>query len=160
MKHFYQSTTKLLVFLMAFATMQAIASENSKMLAESGLECPETEPVQCFSDIPEPNPDDLELNGDCSGGMVVWDGDVVDGDECSGTVTRTYIAFDECQNEYTCVQVFEYNDTEVPQFSEEITNITVECEDDVPPFVEIPAIDNCTADASTWYFEKIGRAHV
>ncbi|TVR38078.1 MAG: hypothetical protein EA392_10945, partial [Cryomorphaceae bacterium] len=123
------------------------------MLAEVGLECPETDPVQCFSDIPEPNVDGIALNGECSGGMVVWDGDVVDGDDCSGTVTRTYIGIDGCQNEYTCVQVFQYNDTEAPQFVDDIEDIAVECEEDVPPLEGIPAIDNCSADVSTWFFE-------
>src|SRR5690606_30454557 len=105
--------------------------------------CPADLTVDCVDDVPAPNTALVTATDICGVATITHLSDVQDGDECSGTIIRTYRATDECGNFTDCVQTIEYNDTEAPVFVNPPANITVDC-DNIPEPTDIVAIDNCS----------------
>jgi hypothetical protein len=103
--------------------------------------CPQDMAVQCIEDIPAVNPSVVLCSGipQCGPTTVVWSGDVVQGDSCRGTVTRTYTCTDTCGNISVCEQIFTYEDTESPELTCPPT-VTYQCIGEVP---------DCNADDAT-----------
>src|SRR5690606_7858657 len=122
------------------------ASQNiivSDDIAPVITECPADLAVDCVDDVPAPNTALVTATDICGIATITHLGDVQDGDECSGTIIRTYRATDECGNFTDCVQTIEYNDTEAPVFVNPPANITVDCAS-IPDADEVTAIDNCS----------------
>src|SRR5690606_18141927 len=105
--------------------------------------CPADLTVDCVDDVPAPNTALVTATDICGVANITHLSDVQDGDECSGTIIRTYRATDECGNFTDCVQTIEYNDTEAPVFVNPPANITVDCAS-IPDADEVTAIDNCS----------------
>jgi len=69
------------------------------------------------------------------------------------TLTRTWVATDNCSNSRTFVQTINVQDTQAPVFANlPQTPITVEC-DAVPPPANVTATDNCDATPTIAYTE-------
>ena len=83
--------------------------------------------------------------------------DVISEQQCANkfTLTRTWIATDECGNTSSVSQVIKVNDTKAPVFenSEPPTNITVSCTNDIPAAPTQTAYDNCVAKPTITYSE-------
>lgn len=79
------------------------------------LECPEELVVSCRDRIPGCNPDAIGVSDNC--GRVIFvscvDG-AFQGDNCNGSLVRTYTFEDECGNEATCTQTITVQDTVDP----------------------------------------------
>lgn len=103
--------------------------------------------VQCLGDIPPAT--SLAYTDNCSpsGTVLPIDGALV-GDECGGTVTRTWIATDACGNNSIAVtQIFTINDTISP-IAGTLLPMNVQCIGDIPipDTTIIPGVsDNCSA---------------
>jgi large repetitive protein len=104
--------------------------------------CPENAAYQCLSDIPAADITLVSANDNCSDLTIIHLGDVQQGDNCAGTITRTYRATDVCGNFSNCVQVFEYNDNTAPVFNNPPVNIIADC-NNIPAPEQVTATDNC-----------------
>ena len=64
---------------------------------------------------------------------------------CPYTITRTWVATDNCGNSTTASQVLTVNDTALPQLIGVPASMTVECGTTIPD-AQVSAIDNCTSN--------------
>ncbi len=64
-------------------------------------------------------------------------------ENCTYTITRTWVATDDCNNQSTAVQVITVVDTTAPVFATAVTDQTVQC-DAVPAAANVTATDNCS----------------
>jgi hypothetical protein len=99
------------------------------------IACPPGASVDCIAEIPDCESAGVTATDNCGGVVTITcsDGPLVGG-VCPGTVTRTYVATDECGNTATCEQVFTVNDVTPP---------TIVC---APPitvqrFLDLPVCD-------------------
>ncbi|TVR37782.1 MAG: hypothetical protein EA392_11875, partial [Cryomorphaceae bacterium] len=116
--------------------------------------CPPGEEFECFSDIPSPDPSLLVVLDFCGTPVVEWLGDVNSGDNCAnGTVLRTYAASDDCGNYFECTQVLSYQDNTPPTFDTVVSDLFVQCPEDVPPMADITSTDNCASVSQIWAFD-------
>ncbi len=104
--------------------------------------------VECLTDVPLP---DISVVTDASDNctaspVVLFAGDVSDGNTCPEIITRTYSVTDECGNSITVNQTITVHDLTLPTASNPVP-ISVECLADVPaPDISVvtDASDNCT----------------
>jgi large repetitive protein len=118
------------------------------------ITCAEGGNYECVADVPAADINSVDASDNCNVVTVTLEFENINGDDCSGTVVRIYRATDACGNYAECTQMFTYSDTQAPIFNEEITDISVQCPDDVPPFEECTATDNCDDDVQVWSFES------
>ena len=69
--------------------------------------------------------------------------ELIIGDSCNYTITRTWTSADACGNEGTIAQVITVRDEEPPVFANVPANITVDC-GSIPSPVDPTATDNCS----------------
>ncbi|UCH84124.1 MAG: hypothetical protein JSW50_00090, partial [Candidatus Latescibacterota bacterium] len=102
--------------------------------------------VECVEDIPPPNTANVTANDNCGQVTVVHVEDISDGKSCPQTITRVYLAADNCGNSVECTQKIIVRDTTPPRVTGGPDPITVECRDDVPEAAIglISATDNCS----------------
>ena len=110
--------------------------------------------VQCIDDVPAPADLAWTDNCDAGGNVTSVDGLLV-GDNCGGTITRTWNVSDACGNPALEVtQVITVNDDTDPVFVEALpADATVEC-DVVPLAPSLTATDNCDANVDVVYGEE------
>ncbi|MFM7727417.1 MAG: hypothetical protein ACKO7B_11985, partial [Flavobacteriales bacterium] len=91
----------------------------------------------------------------CSGDVTVsFVGDTEEGDNCLRTVTRTWMAEDECGNVAYCSQIITFLDEEAPVFvGTPDATVTAEC-DNIPAAAVVTATDNCDSDVSVSFTES------
>jgi len=90
----------------------------------------------------------------CNNAAVTFTDNVV-GDDCSGTVTRTWTATDDCGNMSTTAVTSIYEDYDPPVFTSVPSGEIIECFDDT--MFEVPtATDNCVDPVFTFDDEIIG----
>ena len=111
------------------------------------ITCPADVTVECANLVPAPNPGALEVPDNCGGNTtVLWLGDNITNLTCANrfTITRTYLAVDDCGNTASCNQIITVFDDTPPMITCP-ANITVECATDVPApnTISIVASDNC-----------------
>jgi len=105
--------------------------------------------LQCFADVPAQDINSITDESDnCTANpTVTFVSDVLNGNSCSGTITRTYNIVDDNGNDIDVIQTITINDDVNPTASNITT--TVQCLADVPA-VDISVIsdeaDNCTAN--------------
>jgi len=104
--------------------------------------CPNGANYVCPSDIPLANVLLVSATDNCSNITVVHFGDIINGNDCSGLVSRTYRAYDQCGNYSDCVQLISYQDTIAPIFDNIPANVFASCEN-IPPISNVTASDNC-----------------
>ncbi|MDH3649512.1 MAG: T9SS type A sorting domain-containing protein, partial [Saprospiraceae bacterium] len=94
--------------------------------------CPANVTVQCSDDLPAPNFAGGSTSDNCTGTVnVVHGGDVSDG-MIPETVTRTYIATDECGNSSSCIQTITVDNNAPPNIQCPPT-LFLDCTDPIPP---------------------------
>ncbi|MBP2680844.1 MAG: hypothetical protein H6Q78_707, partial [Candidatus Krumholzibacteriota bacterium] len=101
--------------------------------------------VQCREEISAPATGLVKARDNCGSVTVVHIGDASDGKTCPETVTRTYRAYDQCNNYRDFLQVFTVDDDIPPVITSCSAEETVEC----PTVIFFPpptATDNCDAD--------------
>ncbi|MEW5795591.1 MAG: T9SS type A sorting domain-containing protein [Candidatus Zixiibacteriota bacterium] len=109
------------------------------------ITCPQAISVECITLVPQPNPALVSVSDNCDPNpMVVFLGDVSNGQSCPETIIRTYKATDFCGNEAFCTQIITVDDNTAPSITCP-QPLTVECITDVPqpnPAL-VTATDNC-----------------
>ncbi|MEZ5029801.1 MAG: hypothetical protein R2787_00200 [Saprospiraceae bacterium] len=99
-----------------------------------------------------PAPPTVTAKDNCDANVTVTYNQVKTDGSCphSYTLTRTWIAIDNCDNATTHTQKVTVRDTTPPVFDNKPADITVEC-DDVPGPVTVTAKDNCDLDVEVTY---------
>ena len=93
-----------------------------------------------------PIADIVTASDNCGDAMVTFSEDMLQGDcENSYTLTRTWVATDECGNSISHTQTINVDDTTAPVLDLLPPDITVECTD-VPDIDTVGATDNCDND--------------
>ncbi|MFZ4785663.1 MAG: choice-of-anchor L domain-containing protein, partial [Flavobacteriales bacterium] len=134
---------------------------------EPSLICPESVSIQCLSDVPAGDASAVAVfPSQCEVNSSVTYNDIIEGNNCSGVVVRTYSVTDDCGNVGSCVQNIYYVDTEAPFLVSATENVTIECgqEDQIPSIeagdycddnVEITFVDeNVVLDGCNSSFER------
>ncbi|MBK7342562.1 MAG: hypothetical protein IPJ06_05305 [Saprospiraceae bacterium] len=105
--------------------------------------------VECNGIPPVPP---VQATDNCDTDVHVTYNEVLTAGSCAnnGTLTRTWIAIDNCGNATTHVQQVTIEDTTAPTFDNAPANITVEC-DLVPNPPTVTASDNCDLDVQVTY---------
>jgi len=112
---------------------------------------------QCVSDVPAPG-DDILASDNCGGDVFISMGEVIEGDDCDQTITRTWVAYDMCENASTpWVQVISVMDDTAPELVGMPEDIDIECGDDIPEPAMVSALDNCAGEVPV-DFEEINNA--
>lgn len=114
---------------------------------------PPNESGLCMGDLP-PVPA-VTANDNCDDDVEVIFEETQTGSGCDMTVTRTWTATDDCGNSASASQTITVGDTEVPTFTNVPTDITVNCEDDIPPPPTVTANDNCDDDLDVNFEEAV-----
>ncbi|PHS03185.1 MAG: hypothetical protein COA88_16010, partial [Kordia sp.] len=98
--------------------------------------------VECIGDVPVMV--DLGYTDNCdAAGTVTGSDAAIAGNNCGGTITRTWTFTDTCGNIDTVTQVITIDDTIAPVLVAEPGDITVQCIGDVPAMVNLAYTDNC-----------------
>ncbi|HMG15081.1 MAG TPA: SdrD B-like domain-containing protein, partial [Saprospiraceae bacterium] len=126
---------------------QVITVRDTKAPVFAG--CPANVTVECDAVPAKGTPtatDNCDAVVDITYNQVRTDGTCTD----SYTLTRTWIATDNCGNTSKCIQVITVRDTKAPVFAGCPANVTVEC-DAVPAKGTPTATDNCDAVVDITY---------
>ena len=121
-------------------------------VAPTFTNCPSDITISCTDEIPAPaNP---EATDNCAGDVSVsFAGDTEEGDNCLRTITRTWMAEDECGNVGYCSQTISILDEEAPALvGTPDANTTAEC-DNIPTAAEVTATDSCDPEVSVSFIE-------
>jgi streptogramin lyase len=91
----------------------------------------------------------------CVGDVAIaFLGEVIEGEGCIRTITRTWSATDICGNRAECTQVISIADNAAPVLGNlPVAEITVEC-DAVPAPAQVTATDNCDEDPTVIYNQQ------
>lgn len=111
--------------------------------------------VQCFGDIPAPNPAVVFDEADNCGATTVTfvNESALSGSSCPGDplrVSRTYRVTDGFGNSITVTQLILVADSTPPVFTQSPANLTVNC-GTIPPLGTVNATDNCRANVNITY---------
>ncbi|MEO5906647.1 MAG: ice-binding family protein, partial [Saprospiraceae bacterium] len=115
--------------------------------------CPDDITVSCVNEIP---PSDTVISStDNCGALTLTSADVISNMVCANglTVTRTYVATDDCGNSASCMQIITVNDTIPPS----ITcpgDLFLECTDSIPTDLAT-ASDNCGDSVTLSYTDMV-----
>jgi GEVED domain/Secretion system C-terminal sorting domain len=117
------------------------------------LTCPDNITVSCANLVPPSNPGALNAPDNCGGEVTVDEGiDVITGQICANryTLTRRYLASDDCGNSTQCVQVITVNDQTPPELTCPL-DVTVSCANQVPQsnVFSVTVTDNCGGSISS-----------
>lgn len=99
--------------------------------------------VQCATDVPPPV--NLTAIDNCDGPITVAPTAQITPGNCPNqfVMVRTWTFVDGCGNTSSVSQTINVNDTTAPVPPTPPGNVMVQCADDVPPPVNLTAIDNC-----------------
>jgi hypothetical protein len=107
---------------------------------------------QCVGDVPAPG-DDI-LSSDNCGDVTLGMTESIVGPDCDQTITRTWIAYDGCQNASNpWIQVIHVMDTTVPELVGLPEDIDIECGSDIPEAADVWAMDNCSGELEASFSE-------
>ncbi len=123
------------------------------------ITCPANITVQCASQVPAPDIAGVITSDNCGGtSTVIFVGDVISNQTCADrfTVTRTYMATDECGNSSTCNQTITVFDNTAPSITCP-ANVTVQCASQVPPpnIAGVVTSDNCGGTATVTFVADV-----
>ena len=123
-------------------------------------ECPDDATVACTSDYsaevlgyPTVQSIPFACNYDpCAGGYFEYEDIFVDGDpgsSCNVVVERIFTRYSSGGEAiFQCQQEITLEDTEAPEFTTEIEDLTVSCLEEVPAPLDLEAIDACSRESS------------
>ncbi|MGS2727382.1 HYR-like domain-containing protein, partial [Psychroserpens sp. BH13MA-6] len=102
--------------------------------------------LECASDMPPPF--DLTAVDNCDGDITVSPSAVVTPGDCANqfTMIRTWTFTDLCGNTSSVSQTINVNDNTAPVAPTAPADLNLQCASDVPPPVELTAVDNCDGD--------------
>jgi hypothetical protein len=100
--------------------------------------------VQCADDVPPPV--NMTAVDNCDGDITVGPDPDITENPCGFTMVRTWTFIDNCGNTTMRSQTITVEDTEAPVAPAAPGDVNVQCEDDVPPPVNLTANDNCDGD--------------
>jgi streptogramin lyase len=88
----------------------------------------------------------------CAGDVTInFLGEVMEGEGCIRTVTRTWEAYDLCGNRAECTQVISIADTAAPVLGNlPVATLNVSC-DAVPAVAQVTLVDNCDENPTLMY---------
>jgi hypothetical protein len=111
------------------------------------ITCPENVNVQCFTEVPLPNPAAVTVGYQrCNGGNTVWLNDNSSGNQCNGSIIRTYLFTDSCGYTAQCQQTIIHHDNTLPILTGLPSNGSVACSAmPVGSDYSVSASDNCDA---------------
>jgi hypothetical protein len=113
---------------------------------------------QCVSDVPEAG-DNVMATDNCGGDVFISMSESVEGDDCNQTITRTWTAYDMCENPSDpWTQVISVMDDTAPELVGLPEDIDIICgEDEIPDTAMVSAMDNCAGEVPV-DFEEINNA--
>jgi len=115
--------------------------------------CPAALTIECSDELPVVATN-VEATDNCSAVSVQYLGETSENGDCSSTITRTWVATDACGNSTECTQTITIVDTTAPQLSNlPASEISIECDANVPAAAEVTITDNCDANASLIFNE-------
>ncbi len=105
--------------------------------------CPTGGDLGCNPQIPAADVDAVVASDDCGiASVTVAENTTTDG--CVSTLTYTYTVTDNCGNDASCEQVYTYTaDTSPPVFVDPPTDVSLTCDNNVPPPPQINVTDDC-----------------
>ncbi len=119
---------------------QTIAIDDTTDPVLSGVPADTT--VECDS---VPPPANVTCSDNCDGALAVtFSGSVVG--QCPAIMTRTWSCTDACGNTTTQSQTITIVDTTDPILSGVPADVTIECDQPIPPPADVTASDNCDTD--------------
>jgi hypothetical protein len=124
-------------------------------IAPTFVNCPADLTLDCTDPIPAV-PNNIEAIDNCSGIVAVaFIGETPAGGGCSSSVTRTWIAEDECGNRSYCYQTITITDMQAPVLSgTPSATVTAQC-DNVPAAATVTATDDCDPSVNVVFNEII-----
>lgn len=113
-------------------------------------------PMNTYADCSNiPNPEDVEIYDNCSS-VVSWTvEDVVIGEGCSYTISRTYTAVDGCGNELDVTQLIFVQDNEAPVIEGVPAHLEIDCSDVIPNPASPSVLDNCASNVQLNFVEFV-----
>ncbi|MCK5759443.1 MAG: T9SS type A sorting domain-containing protein, partial [Clostridiales bacterium] len=109
------------------------------------ISCPGPISVGSIEEIPVVDVSLVSATDNCSNSLTITHvSDSYDEDNCSGIMTRVYMATDDCGNSTICTQLITVNDINPPIIICP-ADIEVSCHSDIPPvdISSVAAADNC-----------------
>ncbi len=107
------------------------------------ITCPGDMTVSCVSEI-NVHPSNANPSTSCTLGYnVSVTGPDITGTSCNGTRTYTYKVTDDCGRTATCQQVFTIDNTSPPTIQPAPGDVTVSCDQPLPPAVDLVVTDAC-----------------
>ena len=98
--------------------------------------------VECDQPVPLVVP---TATDNCDREVDVMHFDVREDQDCGATITRTWVASDDCGNTASEVQIIVVNDSQAPVLSGVPANTQIDC-DEMMPTATVLAADNCATD--------------
>ncbi|MFY8138567.1 MAG: hypothetical protein ACOVMR_10700, partial [Flavobacteriales bacterium] len=117
--------------------------------------CPEDMTVECSDELPA-IAEGITATDNCDDDVTVLylgQSEPTTEDGCTFIVTRTWAAFDDCNNRTDCVQTFTIVDTTAPFFTFVPEAVTFECDEEVVR-IDATASDLCHAATTTVSVEE------
>ena len=115
------------------------------------VECPNNTTYECIEEVPEGSIDELFSDDVCDDDLSISVSDMMDGEPCDVTITRTWTAEDDCNNKASCAQIIRVKDTIKPGIVCP-ADATVECAENLDLGTSVfgfaSATDNCDDDVS------------
>ncbi|MGB0510958.1 MAG: hypothetical protein ACPGGB_08535, partial [Flavobacteriales bacterium] len=112
------------------------------------ISCPVDLVLGCNADTAPAATGEATATDNCGDATVTYSDEVETGaNGCSETITRTWKAVDDCENESTCVQTIQRVDDGLPYWTADLPeDMTIECGEDIPAQAELTASDECQGD--------------
>jgi streptogramin lyase len=130
-------------------TQQVVIADTTAPVFEN---CGPSVVVACEDSIPAlPTP---TATDNCVGDVTIaFLGEIIDGEGCVRTITRTWAATDLCGNRAECTQVISIADTAAPVLGNlPVAELNVSC-DAVPAVAQVTLVDNCDENPTLVYNE-------
>ncbi|PNW25886.1 gliding motility-associated C-terminal domain-containing protein [Formosa algae] len=110
--------------------------------------------LECLSDVPAM--ETLTATDNCVG-TITSDGTEIinDADACNVIITRTWIFMDNSGNTTEVNQTITVKDETAPVVTTPPTDMTIECDGDIPALEALTAIDNCAGELTSEGTETI-----
>jgi len=131
-------------------TQQVVIADTTAPVFEN---CGPSVVVACEDSIPAlPTP---TATDNCVGDVTIaFLGEIIDGEGCVRTITRTWAATDLCGNRAECTQVISIADTAAPVLGNlPVAELNVSC-DAVPAVAQVTLVDNCDENPTLVYNES------
>ena len=102
-----------------------------------------------------PVPTDVTASDSCDSSPMLVFNETTIGSGCSFTVLRTWTATDLCGNISSVTQAINVADTEEPTLESLPADLTIGCNDPVPPAATVTATDDCSGDVPVDFIELV-----